>query len=627
MKKIFSIPFFAILVSMHLNAQMNESNLYMPLEYQPSYENGIRKMDGSVSSSYWQNHSDYKIKAKIDPKKKLLSGTADIVYYNESPDSLTSIVIQAYPDYYKPGAVKAGFFGATYDPKLVSDGMVFEKIIINGTVVNLKDYYQAQYNGTNYEIYLNEKLNPKKSLSIQVKWHYTIPGEGFERSGAIDPTSMFIAYWYPEIAVYDDINGWDNILYDASAEFYHDNSNYEVEIEVPKNYLVWSSVALSNPNDIYTDKILQNIEKAKTSAESVSIVAEADLKKLKLKSNIWKFSAKNIPDFAFALSNHFIWDAASYTDTYGTYFLNAVYDPKHPSFSSVVKTEQEAIKIFHTQFPKYEFPYHHFTIFNGLQGGGMEFPGMANDQDISGKDYEQWTGIPTTDVEANQGLSLHEMCHMYFPFLMGINEKRFAWMDEGMASFSEYFNGGESKWDYGQRELGYQSITPIMTPTYTQPDASSTNSYTIGSMSYYSLYHLLGETLFSKCLKAYMDRWNHKHPTPYDFMYTFNDVSGINLDWFWKNWYFDWGYMDVAIVEYKNGKLKIENKGRKAMAFTIVYTYADNTEFTETISPVIWKLSSTYLHPVTTSKEIKSIKLRTLTGSDAVMENNYWPGK
>ncbi len=630
MKTTYTLILFLFISIVQLTAQNRATSLYMPLEYQPSYKNGTRKYDGTVSSTYWQNHSDYKIKVKIDPKKKLLTGSADIVYYNESPDSLFNIVIQSYPDYYKAGAAKAGFFGGDYNPKLISDGMVIEKFTINGEVINLKDYYKADYNGTNYSVYLSQKLPPKETLSIQVQWHYTIPGEGFERSGAIDPTSMFIGYWYPEIAVRDDINGWDDLLYDASAEFYHDNSNYDIEIEVPKDYMIWASVSPSNPTDIYPDFIQQNLEKAKTSTEPVVIVSESNYKAgLKMKSNIWKYSAKNFPDFAFALSNHFNWDAASYSDGFGTYLLNAVYEPKHTSFKSVVKTQQEAIKIFHNQFPKYEFPYHYFTIFNGIQGGGMEFPGMANDQAVSGADMEYWTGVPTTDFDASFGLSLHEMCHMYFPFFMGINEKRFAWMDEGWASFSEYFIDGEQKWEYGDTDLGSQFTTPMMTPTYTQPEVSSINSYDMGSLSYYSLYHLLGEQIFSKCMKAYIDRWNHKHPTPYDFMFTFNDVSGFNLDWFWQNWYFDWGYPDLSLVDFKNNELNIENLGRKAIAFTIIYTYKDGTETTETISPVVWKLSTTYLHPVKldANKQIKTIHLRTLMGSDCILENNYWNAK
>jgi hypothetical protein len=290
-----------------------------------------------------------------------------------------------------------------------------------------------------------------------------------------------------------------------------------------------------------------------------------------------------------------------------------------------LQTEQEAIKIFHNEFPKYEFPYHHFTIFNGLEGGGMEFPGMANDEEVSGKDWEEWTGEKKTDFEVQLGLSLHEMCHMYFPFIMGVNEKRYAWMDEGWASFSEYFIDGEPENNnYSQTYLGDQSTTPMMTPTYTQPQVSSVNSYSMGSFSYYSLYHLLGAEMFNKCLNAYMTRWNHKHPTPYDYFYTFNDVSGQDLNWFWKNWYFDWGYPDVGIQEFKNNTITFKNYGGKAMAFKIIVKYGDGTVTKDVVSPAVWKTSDTYTHIIESSTEITEIHLVCILGADANADNDSW---
>ena len=255
----------------------------------------------------------------------------------------------------------------------------------------------------------------------------------------------------------------------------------------------------------------------------------------------------------------------------------------------------------------------------------MEFPGMANDQEVSGKDWEQWTGEKKTDFEVQLGLSLHEMCHMFFPFIMGINEKRYAWMDEGWSSFSEYFIDGEPENNnYAQTYLGDQSTTPMMTPTYTQPQVSSVNSYSMGSFSYYSLYHLLGEEMFNKCLNGYMTRWNHKHPTPYDYFYTFNDVSGQDLNWFWKNWYFDWGYPVVGIQEFKNNTITLKNYGGKAMAFKIIVKYDDGTVTKDIVSPIVWKTSDTYTHIIESSTEITEIHLVCILGADANADNDSW---
>ncbi len=598
--------------------------LYMPLEFKKAYEKGTRKMDGTVSKSYWQNRSSYKLKAVVDPAKKLLKGEGTITYYNNSPDTCRFIVFHTYHDYYRNDSQRASFF-ADGDARPVTDGMVIDKLSINNEVRDVKTDKNIFFGGTFYNIRLKTPLPPNSSLTLAIDWHYTIPGDGFERSGAIDNTSMLIAYWYPEISVLDDIDAWDRILYDAATEFYHDYSDYEVEVQVPDNYLVWASVAPTNESDIYPDDIKAKIVNAKKSTESVSIVSEEDLKKgIKMKTNTWKYTAKNFPDFTFALSDHFIWNARSYKDNFGEYFLNSAYPADHKEFSMVLKAEAEAIKKFHTEFPVYEFPYHYFTVFNGLKGGGMEFPGMANDENMSVELMEGYIGRKVTEEEAyvaTLGLTIHEMGHMFFPFLMGINEKKYAWMDEGMASYTEVFiPSGPFDFKGDNRGLGRLTLTPVMVPSYTQKN-SGTNSYTIGSASYQSLSKLLGKAVFDKCMKTYMDNWKYKHPTPYDFMFTFNTTSGMDLNWFWKAWYFDWGYMDLSIENYKDNTLFVRNEGGRPLAFSIEFKFKDGTTSTEEVSPMVWKDKTVYEHKV--KGEVTSIKLNTYT--EALTSNNVWP--
>lgn len=607
-------------------ATAQTSKLYTPLEFQKAYKNNTRKADGSVPAGYWQNKSDYKLKATVDPATKKLEGEGVITYYNNSPDSLTQIVFHTYPDYYKEGSKRAGFFaGGNY---LKNEGMVITKLVVNGEVISMAPSRKVNYNGSNYAIRLAKKLAPKASAKIEVNWNYTIPGKGFERSGAIDSTSMFIAYWYPEMSVYDDVYGWDRVVYDAATEFYHDYSNYEVEVTAPDNFVVWASVAANNPTEVYSKTIQDRLAKAKKSKEPVPIYTTVDFNKGKGKSLTWKYTANDFPDFSFALSDHFVWEAASYKDTFGDYFIHTAYPAEHKEFATVIKTIARSIEIFHTKFPVQAFPFKNFTIFNGLEGGGMEFPGMANDEGIPGEMMSQWMGKKVDDFEANLGLSLHEMCHMYFPFMMGINEKKYAWMDEGMASFSEYFlsDDNDSPYEFDSPSLGSLSLGPVMVPSHIASN-SGTNSYTIGSMSYISLYQLLGKDVFTKCLGAYMNDWKHKHPTPYDFMNTFNRVSGKDLNWFWKQWYFDWGYMDLAITDYSQNTVTVENLGGRPMAGNLVITYADDSKTSEAVSPSVWKDGTVYKHKITTGKEVKSIRLTIEGGVDAIGSNNSWPAK
>lgn len=614
-----------LLISFAAGAQTGKG-LYTPYEFKRAYEKGTRKADGSVSPAYWQNHSDYKLKATVNPATKKLKGEGVITYYNNSPDSLTQIAFHAYPDYYKEGSKRAGFFaGERY---IKNEGMVISRLVINGETISMIPSRKVNYNGSNYAIRLTNKLAPKASLKIEVSWSYTIPGEGFERSGAIDSTSMFVAYWYPEMSVLDDVYGWDRVVYDAATEFYHDYSNYEVEVTAPDNFMVWASVAPNNPTEVYSKTIQDRLAKAKKSKEPVAVLTTTDFHTGKGKNLTWKYTAKDFPDFAFSLSDHFVWDAASYKDSFGEYFINTAYPAEHKEFTSVLKTISKSLEIFHTKFPVQAFPFKHFVIFNGLEGGGMEFPGMANDEGVPGELMTQWTGKKTDDFEANLGLSLHEMAHMYFPFLMGINEKKYAWMDEGMANFSEYFlsEDNDSPYEFDSPGLASLSLSPVMVPSHLISN-SGTNSYTIGSMSYIALYHLLGKDLFLKCLAGYMNEWKHKHPTPYDFMNTFNRISGKDLNWFWKQWYFDWGYMDLAVTDYSNNTITLENAGGRPMAANLVITYADDTNKTEVLNPSVWKDKTTYTHKVEGGKQVKSVRLTIEGGVDAIASNNNWPAK
>jgi hypothetical protein len=187
-----------IFISNQSFAQTYPNGLYMPVEFQKAYQKGTRKSDGSISRTYWQNHSVYKLKARIDPYKKLLSGEATITYHNNSTDTLREVTFHTYHDYYKPGAARQGLFVKNNFP--TNDGVIIDTIVVNREAINLNDADSLAHNGTYYNIVLKKPLASKDSVQLVIKWHYSIPGKGFERSGAIDSTSMFIAYWYPEMA-------------------------------------------------------------------------------------------------------------------------------------------------------------------------------------------------------------------------------------------------------------------------------------------------------------------------------------------------------------------------------------------------------------------------------------------
>ena len=285
------IAIFLIAISYQSFAQAYRNGLYMPLEFQKAYEKGTRKLDGSVSTTYWQNLSVYKLKARIDPYKKLLYGEATIIYHNNSTDTLRQLTFHTYHDYYKAGAARQGFFSKDNFP--TTDGVIIDTLLVSNEGIDLNNTDRLRHNETYYIVDLKDPLAPKALVQLLIKWHYTIPEKGFERSGAIDSTAMFIAYWYPEMAVYDDVDGWDRIVYNAATEFYHDYSDYEVEIEVPDNFIVWASVPPINKDEVYSKTLLERLNKAKKSTEPIQVYSAADFKTSSSGKMLkWKYSAK-----------------------------------------------------------------------------------------------------------------------------------------------------------------------------------------------------------------------------------------------------------------------------------------------------------------------------------------------
>lgn len=603
---------FAILFSVLTVKSQNTRGLYLPVEFQKAYQDGTRSKNGNPGRNYWQNRSDYDLKARIDPYKKTLEGQGDITYYNNSPDTLKNIVFFLYPDLYAKKSARDD----EIDPELLTDGVKIEKVIVNDSLIDMENQRKFRRYGTRMIIALPEPLPPALSVKTHIEWNYNLPGEG--RAPVYDSTSMFVAYWYPEVAVYDDIDGWNSMDFTGGVEFYHDYSNYKVEVQVPDSFLVWAVVPPDNRDDIYPAFIQKRLKDVNEN-KATNIVTINDIKNgIKVRSHTWKYTADDWPDFCFALSDHYLWDARLYKNK-DTYFLNTVYPGYHNRFSVNLQAEYDAVDIYTNKMPAYPFPFKYFTAFNGLRGGGMEFPGMIND----GYNDSTWYRTPVTALEANRGLTYHEMFHMYFPFYMGINETKYSWMDEGWASFSTYLIPQEYH-PFALTRFGRLTVPPMMVPSNIYPRDFYSNAYTIGAYSYYSLQQLLGDQMFLKCLHAYIDRWHHKHPVPYDYFYTFSDVAGQDLNWFWKKWYFDWGYMDLGIKGFNGKVLEIQNLGGKPVAASVKLTYTDKSTEEREINPSVWKDEDVYEMEMPKKKDLQRAELIIPYNGDVVLDNNVW---
>ena len=541
---IFSIPAYT------------QNNLFTPVEFIKSYKKQTRSTDGKPGINYWQNHSDYKIDAQISTATRTLKGTEIIVYHNESPDTLKNLVIRLYQDINRAGNSKDWDF----NPGNFTEGVQINKIKIDGKEIDIDN--KIERTGTNLKIILDSLLNPKSNLEIFFDWSFVIPTDA-PRMGIYDSTSYLIAYWYPQIAVYDDIDGWDMVNYTGQVEFYNDHSNYDVTLSIDNpNCIVWATGILLNPEELFGEKYLKRYEsKLDTEDEIANFINERNINDPDiLQKNdklTWHYKADYVPDFVFSFSDHYYWDFTYLEVEPGRKVrINAVYNPLSEDFKQVCHIARDAIKYFSIELPGVPFPYPSMTVYNGE--GGMEFPMMVNDS--KGDNY-------ASDVY----LTSHEISHTYFPFYMGTNERKYAWMDEGWATFipSDFQTDKSNKEldsrlrfvNFYMKFSGSLYDVPIMMVSYQLKSPSYRNaSYSKAATAYSILENILGKEIFKKTLKEYITRWNRKHPIPYDFFNTFNDVSGENLDWFWKPWFFEFGYPDLGIKNVKiNGKeIKIE---------------------------------------------------------------------
>ncbi|TDJ56726.1 MAG: hypothetical protein E2O46_00625 [Ignavibacteria bacterium] len=607
----FVITLFLI-ISVH-PFLFGQDDLFMPLNIKKAYQNGTRNYDGTPGPNYWQNSSDYKIKVEIDPQKKILYGSETITYHNNSPDTLKTLVIRLYQDIFKIGSAR-DFSGKK---EAVNDGVNLSKIFINRKEVDTSSSITKKRTGTKLIIKLDDPVPPHTDIDLAFKWEFIIPHISIIRMGTYDSTSFFIGYWYPQMAVYDDIDGWDHNNYGGQHEFYNDFSNFDVEIKVPNTFAVWSTGVLQNPDDMLSQKILDRFNSAHNSDEVIRIVTEEDLDEGNIftnssSHNVWKYKADKIPDFAFALSDHYLWDAVTTvvdSSTERKVFIQAAYKVESKDFSDVTDISKQAIKFFSFEMPAVSFPYPSLTIFNG--SGGMEYPMMANDGSAKSR-------------AGTVGVTSHEIAHTYFPFYMGTNETKYAFMDEGWAvmlpyDFQERMAEGNDprkrQISAYQRYAGTERDVPLIVPSVNLKGSTyRMYAYARPGAAYENLRDMLGDELFLKGLHTFMERWNGKHPIPYDFFYSFNDGTGKDLNWYWKSWFLDFGYPDLSITKVvisgTHLSVTVKKDGNIPIPIKLTFIYADSTETVLYKDASVWSDGKDEIVITEkTTKKIEKIKL------------------
>ena len=611
-----------------------------------------RSAGGQPGPKYWQNRADYKLAVRLNEQNNEISGTVVLTYTNNSPDKLPFIWMQLDQNLFKddsrgqaiipPGGSRSGARGQKFDGGYKIKSVKILSIEKGKTIEKNAEHFIED---TRMQVYLpNELPSGGGQLRLKVEYSFISPNYGSDRMGILETKNgkiFSVAQWYPRMCVYDDVSGWNTIPYIGPSEFYLQYGDYDISITVPASHIVVGSGELINPQDVYTDEQQQRWKAAAQSDKTVIIrsaseVTDPDSRPKGKQELTWNFKLRNARDAAWASSAAFIIDAARMNLPSGKKSMAISAYPVESDGKDAWGRSTEYTKASNEFNSKkwLEFPYPAATNVASI-AGGMEYPGIVFCSAKS-KSGELW------------GVTDHEFGHTWFPMIVGSNERLYAWMDEGFNTFinglaSSDFNNGEYRQGKADMHaLGKVLTNPGFEPVMSSPDNMKENS--IGLLAYYKpaialsilREQILGEERFDRAFKAYIDRWAYKHPTPDDFFRTMENVSGENLNWFWRawilnNWKLDQGVADLKYVnnDFKQGALiTIENLDRMAMP-VILEIRTKSGKVNRLKLPVeVWERNARFTFNYPSTEEITSI----VSDPDKVFPdsnpaNNIWPAK
>ncbi len=563
----------------HANSRFEQMGTAMPTP------NTYRTASGAPGKEYWQNRVDYDIKVELNDEKQHLTGSEAVTYFNNSPDELRYIWMQLDQNLFQKNSMSAQTRTASVNEKGMPMASVMRTMIdkdYGHKITLVKDVKTGQplkytINETMMRIEVPTPLKTGQSFSFQIDWNYNITDFRFAqgRSGAEffqkDGNFIYeIAQWFPRACVYDDVNGWQNKQFLGQGEFTLAFGNYKVAITVPNDHLVGASGELQNATQVLSAEQLKRFDQArKTFDKPVLIVNQEEATKNESNKptgkKTWIFKADNVRDFAFATSRKFIWDAMN-VELNGKKVMAMSFYPKE---ANPLWGQYSTMLVAHTvkTYSKYTFDYP-YPVAQSIHGpvGGMEYPMIS------------FNGArPEADGTYSQGTKnfliqvvIHEVGHNWFPMIVNSDERQWSWMDEGLNSFMEYLSTKEWDRTMGGDVAEPQNIVDYMRtePSKQVPIMSSSdnimgfgpNAYTKPATGLNILREtIMGRELFDYAFKEYANRWKFKHPTPADFFRTMEDASGVDLDWFWKGWFYGVEPVDQDLVEVEWFALDTQN--------------------------------------------------------------------
>ena len=565
----------------------SDVTIFSPLDLPTPNER--RTASGAPGRAYWQQQVDYKIDVKLDPEARTVTGSEHVTYHNRSPEALDYLWVHLEQNILRKDSIgslvdgMSAIGGATEN----SDGVVLSHVGTAGTALQYRVY------DTMMRVELPQPIVAGASFEFDVHWSFRVPERVFRRYGTMDTnkgTIWELAQWFPAVAVYDDVHGWNTLPYVGSGEFYTNFGTYDLAITVPRSHLVVATGVLQNAAEVYTATQLERLAAAKTSRDTVMIRSKDEVSDPETRPAgdgplTWRFHADNVRTVAWASSEAFILDACAAGDVL---VQSAYSEDSLPVWGKSTQMLRTAIEGYSTRW--FPYPYPVATNVGGVEGG-MEYPMIIF---CSGQNRRSEQGL--------YGVTTHEIGHNWFPMLVNTDERRHAWMDEGFNTFINKYSTVEwfpkSKPPKGASFAGMMKMPGV--PVVTNADRLS--GMQLGLLQYEKTgvgllilrEYVLGHERFDFAFRTYIRRWAFKSPQPADFFRTMEDAAGMDLAWFWRGWFLEDAMLDQGVdsVQQSSGRrptrITFVNHERMVMPLVFRATFEDGTTEEQRLPVELW---------------------------------------
>ncbi len=612
---------------------VGDTSIFAPLNLPPG--NLFRSGSGMPGPKYWQQRADYDLHGTLDTAAKALKGDMTLHYTNNSPDSLRFVWFQVEQNAFKSGSLNSYVFPADsrFGARNFEGGDVIDHFeqVTEGKKTPLK----MRVEGTVMKVDLATPMAPGQSTTFDVAWHFNIPEHGADRMGR-DGSLYELAQWYPRLCVYDDLRGWNTEPYLGQGEFYLEYGDFNLALTVPAGYVVAATGVLQNPTEVLTQAEISRLAQASKSDTPVHIVTQADITAGNATSHktgmvTWRFKAHDTRDAVWAAAPNYLWDASSWQGHMANaYYRPSAIDPWKDA------ADQSRMSIMEYSERWYPYPYPQISAVEGPISG-MEYPMLAMEARSADK-YDLYNVVT------------HEIGHMWYPMVVGSNERMHMWQDEGFNTFINYFSEARrypEKGSYDARIANDRATVEefmrrgIDQPLEVQPDRINPqllgeNAYVKTAVALGQLRdEILGPAAFDDAFREYTRRWAFKHPSPIDFYRTMEDVSGKRLDWFFREWFLENLHFDVEIDTVAQKQVGnadsvavlFVNRALGVLPLHVRFTFADGSTQNFDYPAEIWSTNTTfYEREYAFPKKVTKIEIDPDKKSvDTDRANNVWP--